>query len=245
MSSIKKKNILCAAVGLLLGMTSGMMFANLINKRGSSQAQTPGVAKRSPEASNSAASNTASQEELKANAQALIRKAKDEPDNYEAQIKAADLYYQVQLYDKAIEHLTRASQLRPPSYEMIATLGALNSKAERYQEAARWYTKALDQRPDDADIRADLGLTFLLREPPDTERAIKEFRRVLARKPDHELALRNMVLALARKGEKQEAQAMLARLAQVNPNNSSIPELRLEVEKSSSPTNPPSTAGER
>ena len=93
------------------------------------------------------------------------------------------------------------------------------------------YTKALAKKTDDLGVRTDLGLTFVFREPPNHDRAIQEFRRVLDVDQNHIQALQNLTVAYTRKPDKANATATLARLEQVDAANNAIPKLREEIQK--------------
>jgi tetratricopeptide (TPR) repeat protein len=116
--------------------------------------------------------------------------------------------------------------LQPDNLEPVVALGNVNYDTGNYLAAEKWYTAALAKKPDDIDVRTELGLTFLLRDPPDNERALAEFQRTLQLDPKHELALESLILALTRKGDKAEARAALAKLESLNPSNAALPQLR-------------------
>jgi WD40 repeat protein/tetratricopeptide (TPR) repeat protein len=167
--------------------------------------------------------------------------AKEDPNNFEAQLGAAAIKSQLQRYDEALEFLTRAYKLRPDDLRVMVELGNANFNSARYQEAGQWYSLALSKNPSDIDTRTNYGLTFLLREPPDVERAIAEFRHSLQLNPQHEFALQYISEAFIRKGDAAQAQAALANLEQVNPSNPALPKLRSEFEnlrRSSGPLRP-------
>ena len=77
-----------------------------------------------------------------AQVQASIEKARNEPKNFEAQIQAADLYYQIQRFDQAIEYLLKANQLKPTDYRTVVLLGMVNLDAGHYDTAEKWYRAA-------------------------------------------------------------------------------------------------------
>ncbi len=228
-----KDNFLFSLIGLLLGFIVGFFFANTTNQRGAltqtAQGQLAGLPADHPPVGANGASQASGVSQ--AEVQAALQRAKDKPDDFDAQMQAAELYYRIQRYEEAIELLTRANQLRPSSYEPLVNLGNANFDAGRFPEAERWYAAALSKRPDDVNVRTDLGLTFMFREPPDLDRAVAEFRRSLERQPTHAQTLQNLTVALTRKGEAAEAQATLARLEGVNPENPALPRLRADLEK--------------
>jgi tetratricopeptide (TPR) repeat protein len=109
-------------------------------------------------------------------------------------------------------------------------LGNANFETGNYETAEKWYTAALARNPDDVNVRTDLGLTFYLRNPPDYERAISEYRGSLQRDPRHEQTLQNLVVALTRVGNAAEAEEMLARLREVSPGNEALSKLRSDLD---------------
>ncbi|MDT7780869.1 MAG: hypothetical protein QOC99_3381 [Acidobacteriota bacterium] len=156
--------------------------------------------------------------------------AKAEPNNFEAQIGAAAVKSQLRSYDEAIEFLKRAHELRQDDYGVIIELGNVNFDAAHYQEAGEWYGLALSKNPSDIDARSNYAVTFLLREPPDVERAISELRHSLQLNPQHEYTLQSISDAFIRKGDAAQAQAALANLERVNPGNPALPRLRSRLE---------------
>jgi tetratricopeptide (TPR) repeat protein len=233
---MNKENILFSIIGVLLGFIVGFMFANTVNSRepqhlhaaeqpsgmGGQSAMPPG-----------AANNTGgdphgmSMEQIRAS----IDKAKNEPNNFEAQMKAAELYSQIGRYEQAITFLEQANKIKPDDYETVVRLANMNHAASKFEEAERWYTVALAKNPKDVDVRTDLGLTFYARNPPNIDRAIKEYNRALEIEPKHEATLNNLVLAHLKKGDATNAQATLAKLEEVNPKNEALPKMREELEK--------------
>lgn len=232
---MSKENVLFAIVGLLLGFIVGFFFANSVNQ----SAGAPRAASASNQADASLppghpdvpSNGVKEQQNLEPAAAEASRKARESASDFDAQMSAAEINYRAGRFDESIEFLLRANKLRPENYEAVVALGNVNYDAGRFEQAERWYTAALVKKPDDINVRTDLGLTFFLREPPDVERAVSEFRRSLERDPQHEQTLQNMVVALTRKGDLAEAQTMLARLEGAHPGNQSIQRLREELEK--------------
>lgn len=230
---MNKDSILVGIIGLLIGLIVGFMFANSINQRGN-VATAPQSAQQNaalPPDHPPITSNTQPAGPDMATVQDAINLAKSDQNNFAAQMKAADYAYQVQRFDDAIQFLKRANQLQPDNYETIVQLGNVNFDANRFEEAEKWYTAALQKKADDVNVRTDLGLTFLLREPANLDRAITEFRTSLERDPKHLQTLQNLTVAWTRKGDATEARMVLAKLEEVSPGNPAITTLRADVEK--------------
>ena len=233
---MNKENILFGIVGLLAGLIIGFMGANSINKSAASQtaatstsAQSGNLPAGHPDVPGG---QTGSQPGMGANApevQAAIEEARKNPDNFEAQMKAAAFYYQIERYDGALEFLQRANKLKPDDYGTIVQLGNTNFDADKYDDAEKWYTQALAKKPDDVNVRTDLGLTYMFRNPPDYDRAIKEFKASLEKEPNHAQTLQNLTVAYTKKGDAANASATLAKLEGMEPSNPALPKLRDEV----------------
>jgi len=229
-----KENILFIIIGLLGGFMGGFFFANTVNQGAATVAasvqpgasQGAGMPSGHPAIPGGGAAGGAIPE-----VQAAIDKAKQNPTDFEAQMKAAELFYQIQRFDGAIEFLKKANELQPENYDVMVNLGNSYFDASRYDDAEKTYFKALDKKPGDLNVRTDMGLTFLFRENPNYDRAITEFKRVLDADPAHVQALQNLTVAYTKKSDKADAAATLARLEQADASNEAIPKLRTELEK--------------
>ena len=226
---MSKENFLFGIIGLLLGCIIGFMFANSVNQ----SAVKPVAATMNPNAAippghPEIGSNTGA---MQPQVQAAIEKAKAEPDSFEAQMKAAEMYYQIQRFDGAIEFLKQANKLKPDDYETIVNLGNSYFDASQYEEAEKWYSAALAKKADDVSVRTDLGLTFIFRQPPNYDRAVQEFSRSLEKDPNHPQTLQNLTVAYTKKGDAAKAKETLARLETLDATNSAVPKLREDIQK--------------
>jgi tetratricopeptide (TPR) repeat protein len=231
---MNKENTLFSIIGVLLGFVAGFVFANTANQRGlvapAAQAQqVQGLPPDHPPI-DGAAQRPAVDPSLVRDAEKL---AESSPDNFDAQAKAGELNYEAQRFDQAINFWTRASRLKPDNYDVLVALGNANYDAQKFAEAERWYAQALSKKPDEVNVRTDYGLTFMLRDPADYDRAVSEFQRSLAREPKHIQTLQNLTVAYTRKGDAANARTTLARLQTVAPDSDTLPRLRADIEKMS------------
>lgn len=232
---MKKDNILFGIIGILLGFIVGFMFANNANRgtlpgATATAAATQSNSKLPPDHPPITTTAPEQNPEVMADIQAAVKLAKDQPDNFDAQMKAAEAYYQIQRFDEATEYLKRANQLKPDAIEPIITLGDANFDAGKFEEAEKWYTQALKIQPGNVNVRTDLGLTFFFRTPQDVDRAIKEFKASLEIDPNHIQTLQNLTVAYTKKGDASAAQATLDKLMAVAPDNQAISKLRSDIE---------------
>jgi len=158
-----RENLLFAIIGVLFGFIVGFIFASTMNQRygpGAPTALSSGQmqADHPPVGSNAGAQNPGG---MQAEVTAQLEKARSEPKNFEAQIKAAELYYQIQRYDSAIEFLLKANQLKPDDYQTLAALGVVNLDAGHFDVAEKWYRAALLKKSDDVVTLAGLAAATL------------------------------------------------------------------------------------
>lgn len=159
-----RDNLLFAIIGVLFGFIVGFLFASSMNQRygpGAPTAASSSAALPSdhpPVGSNAGAPSSGN---MQAEITAQIEKARKEPNNFEAQIKAAELYYQIQRFDPAIELLLKANQLKPDDYQTLVALGLVNLDAGHYDVAEKWYKAALLKRSDDVVTLSGLAAATL------------------------------------------------------------------------------------
>ena len=227
---INKENILFCIVGLLGGLIIGFMFANSVNQgqvgAQATSASAPGTAGM-PGGHPPMSGSDGSMEDITV----AIEKARAEPNNFEAQIRAAELFYQIQRFDGAVEFLKKASELKPDDHVTLMNLGNAYFDSSKFEEAEKAYAQVLAKKPDDLDVRSDLGLTFLMRPTPDVERAMKEFNAVLEKDPKHKMALQNLTLAYTKKGDSNKANEVIAKLEAIDPQGPAVARLKEEIAK--------------
>jgi tetratricopeptide (TPR) repeat protein len=156
-----RDNLLFAIIGLLFGFIVGFIFASTMSQR----AATPAAVSSGqlPADHPSVGANTGAQNPggMQAEVTAQLEKARSDPKNFEAQLKAAELYYQIQRYDPAIEFLLKANQLKPDDYQTVAALGLVNLDAGHYDVAEKWYRAASLKKSDDVAVLAGLAAATL------------------------------------------------------------------------------------
>jgi tetratricopeptide (TPR) repeat protein len=219
-----KKPVVFGICGLILGLVVGFFAANSINRSAVSQptaAWNPDVI---PPGANPQPGNP--QGGMMPDVAEAIEKAKNEPQNIEAQLKVADMYSQIQRFDKAAEFYERAAALKPNDFTVNVKTAGTYFDARQFENAAKFYEKALEINPKDIDARTDLGTTFVERQSPDIDRGIQEFQKSLQIDPKHEPTLYNMAVAFSKKGDTDSFQKTVARLETIDPNSKYVSRLR-------------------
>src|SRR5215213_4367508 len=158
---MSRENILFAIIGLLLGFIVGFMFASSMSQKAALQPAAAGTQGLPTDHPPVAGQNAANPQAMQAQVQASLEKARSEPKNFEAQIQAADLYYQIQRYDQAIEYLLKANELKPTDYRTVVLLGMVNLDAGHFETAEKWYRAAMKMKSDDVMVLSGLAATTL------------------------------------------------------------------------------------
>ncbi len=230
-----KDNLLFGIIGLLLGLIIGFVVTNSINRSGYSSQTASTASLATPNSANVppnrpvVPNNEVKEPPQKAAVPAVqeaIDKAKNEPTNFDAQIKAGEMFGRIQKFDEAATYFEQAVKIKPDDYETIVKLGNSYFDSKNYETAEKWYVKALEIKPNDAAVRTDLGATFVERANPDLDRAIKEFRKSLETDPNQAQGLHNLAVAYKQKGDVQGLSETLEKLEKVNPKDEIIAEFR-------------------
>lgn len=151
---MSRENLLFAIIGILLGFIAGFMFASSMSqKTASQQTASQGMPADHPPVG---AQGNADPQAIRAEVSASLEKARNEPNNFDAQFKAAELYYQIQRYDQAIEFLLKANQIKPTDYRTVVILGMVNLDAGHFDTAEKWYRAAMKMKSDDVMVLAGL-----------------------------------------------------------------------------------------
>ena len=234
-----KKKLIYGVVGLALGLTLGYWGTNSLNSNAAGNARTAATATAGegalppdhPPAGGAEAqgASPAMGGGAQNDVTSAIQQARNEPNNLAAQLKAGELFAQINRYDQALEFYQRAYQIKKDDVSVLVALGNMTFDLKRYPEAERWYQEALKLNPRDVNVRTDLGLSYFLREPKEIDKAIAEYRTSLGYEPRHEQTLQNLISALVAKGDKAAARPFLQQLEQVNPNNQALPQLRTQL----------------
>jgi tetratricopeptide (TPR) repeat protein len=157
-----RENLLFAIIGILFGFIVGFIFASTTSQRNAPPAAAmAGNSAMPSDHPPLGASGPSNPQGMQQEVTAQLEKARNEPNNFEAQLRAAELYYQIQRYDQAIEYLLRANQLRPDDFQTVVNLGLVNLDAGKFDQAEKWYRAALAKKPDEVVVLAGLAAATL------------------------------------------------------------------------------------
>lgn len=184
---MNRDNLLFAIIGILLGFIVGFIFASNILQREAqvapAAARTQGLPADHPTVGESGAAPNSGG--MQADVQVALTKARNEPTNFEAQLRAAELYFQIQRYDDSLGYLLKANQINPDDFETIGNLAIANMEAGHFEAAVPWYKAGLTKKPD--DVRLLDGYCHVLLESgkaKEAEEAIAKLAKVDAANQD-------------------------------------------------------------
>jgi len=148
-----RDNLLFAIIGVLLGFIIGFMLHGVMSERDAARtaATTPAQslpANHPPVGGNSSDGSQQTMMQV----QEAMKQAREQPNNFEAQITAAKLEYQINRFDQAVEYLLAANKLKPTDFDVLAMLGVANMDAGHFDAAEKWYKAALQQKPNDIPV---------------------------------------------------------------------------------------------
>ena len=175
-----RDNLLFAIIGILFGFIVGFMFASNMSQRAMQQPSAVSGTETLPADHPPVQSgNNQDPQQVFAQVQQSMAKARSEPQNFDAQVDAARLEYQIQRYDQAVEFLLKANQLKPENYEVVVMLGAANLEGGHYDMAEKWYKIALGKKPDDVSVLASVAYMNLQKgDAKEAEKSIANLEKV-------------------------------------------------------------------
>jgi Flp pilus assembly protein TadD len=158
-----RENLLFGIIGILFGFIVGFMFASTMSQKQFTATANPAASQSLPSDHPPVGSQNAVEDPAKVREQVTssIQTARNEPNNFDAQVKAAELFYQIQRYDQAIEFLLKANQLKPTDYRTVVFLGMFNLDAGHFDVAEKWYRAALKMKQDDVMVLSGLAAATL------------------------------------------------------------------------------------
>jgi tetratricopeptide (TPR) repeat protein len=160
-----RSNASLIIIGLLLGLFGGFKIANSQYRGEQSKALNQDIARAASESS-----------DAQAEVNAIIEKARANPDDAEAQVQAAGQFLQIDRPEDALPFLERAKESRPNDPRIGAGLGYAHFRMGRYDQAMDWLKRSRDQGADDPSVTALLIGSYIRtgKNLDEADRLIKE-----------------------------------------------------------------------
>ena len=167
-----RDNLLFTIIGILLGFILGFLLATNISQREATVRATPTQSSQNFPADHPPVGGDQTGDggqQMLASVQTAMKRARENPNDFDAQVTAAKLQYQIGRFDQAIEYLLAANKVKPDDVDTLAMLGVANLDAKHYDAAVKWYKAALLKKPD--DLVSLHGYAFVLLETGDANAA--------------------------------------------------------------------------
>lgn len=229
--------------GILVGFVIGFLLASSINRSEINQLRADVEIARKSAGQSSGSNDELSDEEIRDK----IAEADQNPTNATFQKNLGMALYRYgsiksdsKIISEAIRLLERAANLSPSDNDIIVGLGNawfdigyVDKNNVALEKARGYYQTALSKAPQDAGIRTDLGMTYFLKDPPDDQKAVDEFKKALTADPKNEKALQFIIQSLDRQGDKASAEKYLDVLRQSYPSDDATKQLEAQLSQNS------------
>ncbi|MBI1761982.1 MAG: hypothetical protein HYR56_11160, partial [Acidobacteria bacterium] len=157
-----KKNGSILLIGLLIGLVCGFKFANAKQRNAQSAALNEQAAKAAANLGTAPASAPdQAQMPTQNQVNAVIERAHANPNDYEAQLDAADQYLQIRRAEGAQPFLQQALKLKPDDPRAMTAFSTSYLFTGKYTDAALWARKAMAKNPDDLGTKLLLVLSLI------------------------------------------------------------------------------------
>jgi len=237
----KKDKTIFFLIGLILGGVIMFFVTNRLNSNsamvaqasGSGVSQLPGADGPMPNdkvhegAGVGAGGAGGPQPEIRA----ILQKAKDNPNDVEAQLNAADQYLKIGRSEQALDYLSKAYALKPDGMEFrpLVVYAELLLDGDKVKEAMPLFEKVIKMKPEESIGYIGLGMAY--RKQKDFDKSIAQFNTALKIQPKDEDALHELAHAYIDKGDARNAETTINRLNEINSKNENIASLRQELDQ--------------
>ncbi len=231
------KYIFISVVAVIIGVVSGFLIANVINRSEMDRLRSEIDNLKSEKATTQNTQNqlTLTDEEIRTK----IAEADANPQSFDFQknlgvalYRYATMKQDVSLIKDSIRLLERAFSLKVDDRDVLFSLGNayfdigyFGKENAAFETARNFYGQMLKLDPKDVDAQTELALTYFVQQPPSYEKATEGFEAALKLAPDHERSLQFLVQSRFKTGDIENAVKGYERLKTVNAKNPAIPEL--------------------
>ncbi len=111
-----------------------------------------------------------------------------DPKNLQCTLDLAALYYEAHQYPQAQVNYERAIRLDPHNVEVLLKLAGAYIYQDKFSQAVTTLQQAATLQPNSPEIHLLLGLSLSKSDPPRTDEAVAEWRKVIALAPGTDLA---------------------------------------------------------
>lgn len=222
---MNKNKYLIGLIGVAVGFIVSFFLTQNYNKSNAAAPTAPG-------ASSGMASGPGGQQAMMGQVAGVIEKAKNAPNDFQAQVEAAKVFNQIGRVAETVDYLKKAYAIDPTKFNELGAAGFLGQyyfEQKDYAESETWFNRAIKADPKEADLYVGLAETFVQREPPQPDQAIAQLQQALNVDPKNGHALGHLVEAYALKKDPRGAEEAVKRLKETDPTNARITALETMV----------------
>jgi tetratricopeptide (TPR) repeat protein len=233
---VNKNKYLIACIGLAGGFIISFILTQNYNK--SNAAPVSNTTPSGMSGGAGGASSAGGQQATMGQVQQVIDRAKNAPNDFQAQVEAAKVFSQIGRKAETADYLKKAYEananefVRQSSTELQGALPFLAvyfDEQKNYEESDKWIRRALDAAPNDREMRIEFASAYLQRQPPQSDKAIQELLVELTVNPKDVHALGHLIEAYALKKDARAAEETIKRLKETEPTNQRISALEAMV----------------
>lgn len=157
---LTKKSFVYAIGGVLLGLIVGFKMANDSYRSKRTEILNAEIAKAAanPNAGGGAQAGQGAIEQTRA----IIEKARQNKNDFDAQMEAAKQFMDIQRPEGALEFLQQAVKLKPDDPDALTELAGANFFQEKFADAIPWARKALAKKTDSQPAKFYLAYSLIL-----------------------------------------------------------------------------------
>jgi len=206
----------------IIGLGIGFMLSFFLTKNyNNSNASSPNPSAATGMAG--AAAGPGGQQAMMGQVAQVIEKAKNAPNDFNAQVEAASLFNQIGRTAETAEYLKKAYSANPTRFDELKDaaefMGQYFFDQKNYTESEVWFSRAIKAEPKKSSLYVALAETYVQREPPQPEQAIAQLQQALSIQPKDGHALGHLIDAYALKKDARGADETLKRLKDADPTN--------------------------
>lgn len=215
----------------IIGLGIGFMLSFFLTKNyNSSNASTPNAPAAAGMAG--AGAGAGGQQAMMGQVAQVIEKAKNAPNDFQAQVEAATLFNKIGRTAETVDYLKKAYAVDANKFGELGAAGFIGQyyfDQKNYAESEVWFNRAIKAEPKEADLYVALAETYVQREPAQPEQAIPQLQQAISIDPKNGHALGHLIEAYALKKDARGAEDALKKLKEADPTNQRLAALETLV----------------
>jgi len=215
---VDKNKYLVGIIGLGIGFMLSFFLTKNYNNSNASSPNPTSAASGMP----GAGAGAAGQQAMMGQVAQVMEKAKNSPNDFQAQVEAAKLFNQIGRTAETVDYLKKAYAIDANKFGELGASGFIGQyyfDQKNYAESETWFSRAIKAEPKEADLYVALAETYVQREPAQPDQAITQLQQAVSIDPKNGHALGHLIEAYALKKDARGAEDTLKKLKDADPTN--------------------------